>query len=110
MADEDEVRRFLMQIKPFVIAKELYFVPRNLSDIAALGITFEQAEAEILALQPIDYCEGPNDDHDGSPGQVWIFGKDIDGKLVYIKLKLNGDDARCLSFHAAARPLRFPLR
>ena|SRR3990167_4217765 len=48
------------------------------------------------------------------PGDVWIFGKQIGGKEVYIKLKIaqGGQEkiAKCLSFHAAKYPLYFPFQ
>ena len=59
-----------------------------------------------------DYCEGPEPDKD-RPGEVWLFGKRISGKEVYIKLKIAqvGKEpiAKCLSFHPAKHPLCFPF-
>lgn len=113
MATTGDINAFLIRFKAFVAAGELRFIPRTFSDLASLGITFEQAEDVLLGLGPRDYCKGPEDDEDGSPGEVWVFGNEIDRTSVYIKLKLHGDqgdDARCLSFHAANSPLRFPHR
>ena len=47
------------------------------------------------------------------PGYYWVFGKQIDGVEVYIKLKIAGlagaERAVCLSFHKAERPLSYPF-
>jgi len=57
-----------------------------------------------------DYCEGPLPD-ETQPGEVWVFGKHIEGTEVYIKLKLTNTEApKCLSFHPAERTLHYPFR
>jgi hypothetical protein len=47
--------------------------------------------------------------HDQRPGDVWIFGQWIAGKLFYIKLLLNDRKAMCCSFHEAKFDMDFPL-
>lgn len=68
---------------------------------------------KLMTLSVADYCEGPKPDKD-RPGDVWVFGKQIGGKEVYIKLKIaqvrQEKIAKCLSFHAAKYPLGFPFR
>ena len=48
------------------------------------------------------------------PGDIWEFGKVINGVEVYIKLKIADAAceriAKCISFHKAKFPLDFPLR
>ena len=59
-----------------------------------------------------DYCDGPKPDKD-RPGEVWEFGKLMEGKDVYIKLKIAHVErvklAKCISFHEAERALCFPF-
>ncbi len=47
-------------------------------------------------------------------GSLWIFGREIEGHEVYIKLKVAqvGDRriAKCISFHIAKYPLEYPHR
>ena len=41
----------------------------------------------------------------------FVFGKNINGKLIYIKLKIKGDQKRhvlCVSFHYAKDRMKFP--
>jgi hypothetical protein len=92
----------------------LDIIPRhaNVACLAELGLTRKNQREEILALTVSDYCEGPEPDKD-RPGEIWVFGKRIGGKEVYIKLKIArvGKEkmAKCLSFHPAKHPLCFPF-
>lgn len=62
-----------------------------------------------------DYIKGPENDHNGSQGSVWIFEKKIIVENfcydVYIKLKnvtlKNGTTTYCLSFHEAEHKLKY---
>lgn len=110
MATVEEVTAFLQEIKARVTSQELHFVPRNLQSLATLGMSHKHAEDVILGLTIENYSKGPEDDHDGSPGAIWVFGEMVRQTTIYIKLKLDDRHARCLSFHAAESPLRYPLR
>lgn len=112
----EKIRDFLIEFKRIAtVGRGIDFVPRrdNLDALAELGITYGNARSEIMALSVTDFCEGPVEDRD-KPGEIWIFGKEIEGKEVYIKLKIAsaGDEklAKCISFHVSRRPLRFPYR
>ena len=56
----------------------------------------------IGELKCSDYIKGPELDHSGS-GTVWIFKKEYDSKLIYIKLKIenqnNVEILKCISLH-----------
>lgn len=90
------------------------FVPREafIKTLTLLGITRRICYDELLSLSVEDYCQGPENDRD-RPGEVWVFGRHLEGKEIYIKLKLAkaGKEtiAKCLSFHVAEFPLCFPL-
>lgn len=67
----------------------------------------------LKELTVSDYSETLVDIDDQNPPLLFVFGKDINGKQVYIKLKLKGDRARhvlCVSFHYAEVPMKFPYR
>ena len=110
------IRVFLIEFKRIATeGRGIDFVPRpdNLDALSELGLTFGNARDEIMALSVTDYCDGPEDDRD-KPGDIWVFGQEIEGKEVYITLKVAsvGDEklAKCISFHISRRPLRFPYR
>ena len=111
----DQIREFLMEFKEIVVKRGLDVIPRteNIEALVALGLTKKDRKNEILSLSVSDYCSGPEPDVD-RPGHVWVFGKEINGMNVYMKLKIaqvNEEKiAKCLSFHIAKFPLCFPYK
>lgn len=79
----------------------------------ALEFSKNDSIDEILTLTCKEYSSGPKKD-DNANGDVWIFGKIIAGKLIYIQLKIdciNGRKiAKCLSIHPAEFNINFPLK
>ena len=58
-----------------------------------------------------EYSVTKIDKDDLEPPLLFVFGKEINRKLVYIKLKIKGDQKRyvlCVSFHYAKNKMRFP--
>lgn len=86
---------------------------KNHDFLARIGLTQQGAKTELMSLAVEDYCKGPAADRD-VPGEVWIFGKQVLGYEVYIKIKLRNGAANkgavCISFHEAAAPLHYPFR
>ena len=89
------------------------FRQNNIETLARLEFTVEDVKREILSLSVTDYCSGPINDPE-IKGEVWVFGKNINDKEVYIKLKLWGDKTgkalRVLSFHCAEKPLIYEFK
>ena len=115
-ANKARVVGFLKEFKKIVVTgRGLDVIPRpeNIKCLAELGLTKKNQREEILSLTPADYCEGPELDKD-KPGEIWVFGKQIGGREVYMKLKIakvsEEKIAKCISFHPARYPLCFPLR
>ena len=64
----------------------------------------------IKKLDVEDYFKGPTEDRD-MPGHVWKFGKEIDNKMFYIKIKIKrGILLCCISFHNAKYEINFPYK
>jgi len=112
----EAVVQFLRELKLIITTgRGLDLIPRaeNNATIIQLGLTQRDVIDVILALSVVDYCAGPKPDLD-RPGEVWEFGKDIDGCEVYIKLKIGEVGktriAKCISFHQADYSLRHPYR
>lgn len=58
-----------------------------------------------------EYSEILIDKDDLNPPMLFVFGKDIRCRQVYIKLKIKGVSTRhvlCVSFHYAKRKMQFP--
>lgn len=120
MQDKDAVGRFLREVKETITKppgqyQSWVLVPRpeNKDCMAELGFRFSDIRDVILGLSVADYCEGPVSDHD-RPGDFWVFGKMMDGREVYIKLKLASLDVlrmlRVVSFHFAKEPICYPFK
>lgn len=113
---EQQVRKFLLEFKQVVTTGSgVDLVPRkgSLDTLQFLGLTKRNLEEILLILSVADYCAGPKPDRD-KPGEIWEFGKDLDGYDVYIKLKIAdvGETkiAKCISFHIATYPLKYPYK
>jgi len=110
-----KIREFLIEFKEIMLQRGLDVIPRkeNIDALAELGLTRKNRTDEIMNLAVEDYCSGPELDND-RPGYVWIFGKQINGMNIYIKLKIAEIEeqkiAKCLSFHKAQYPLCFPCK
>ena len=65
----------------------------------------------LKELTVSEYSETRIDKDDQNPLLLFVFGKDIKGKLVYVKLKIKGEQNRrvlCVSFHYAREQMNFP--
>jgi hypothetical protein len=110
------VRKFLMEFKQAITGKSgVYLVPRTdtLATLEYLGLTKKNLEEILLSISVRDYCSGPEADRD-RVGEIWIFGRQLQGHEIYIKLKVatvaGKKIAKCISFHIAKYPLSYPLR
>jgi hypothetical protein len=111
-----DVRDFLLEFKQVTTrGSGIDIVPRadTRQTLAYIGLTKANLEEILLGLSVTDYCQGPETDRD-RPGNVWIFGREIEGHEVYIKLKVaqagEKQIAKCISFHIAKYPLEYPHR
>jgi hypothetical protein len=111
-----DVRDFLLEFKQVATSGSgVDIIPRaeTRPTLAQLGLTMANLEDLLLGLSVADYCKGPAPDRD-RPGNIWIFGREIEGQEVYIKLKVAqvGDRriAKCISFHIAQYPLKYTHR
>ena len=65
----------------------------------------------LKELTVAEYSETKIDKDDLNPPLLFVFGKDINSKLVYVKLKIKGEQQRqvlCVSFHYAKEKMTFP--
>lgn len=113
MVERAQVVLFLDQMKACATCKfRLERRPENLATLAMLGMTLEDAKSRVLALTPANYVEGPTARSERSSQEAWVFGITIGQTLVYVKVSVRIEPARCLcvSFHEAEYPMRFPYR
>jgi hypothetical protein len=99
----------LIQRGHFIVSSS----PKNRSSLVSLGITREIRKEILLSLTVDDCFSGPEPDHN-FPGDIWKFGKDDEGRQIYIKLKIHDQGhrkvAKCLSFHIAEYEICYPQK
>lgn len=113
LTSENQKRAFLQQAKQLIANGQKDFIKRTyvhpsgkrvkwMEALLDIGLTSpNQVWDEILTLTPNDYFSGPSVDVDRpNEGSVlWIFKKEVNGKIVYIKMKIDQRGTVCISFH-----------
>ena len=115
MVTIEEVKTFLDQ---FNIKAQVFGIrfrddrPKNRETLLQLDITHLQRETIVKSLLPEDYVEGPVIDVLNKEGEMWVFGRDVKGREVYIKITLGNENGQtiCISFHIAEHPLEYPFK
>jgi hypothetical protein len=119
LSTKESVKDFLKEVKQTMVTKnekydtwDLVHRSKNMECLTELGFTIPDMYNTILSLSVSNYCDGPT--HDLSEkGDFWVFGKIIEGKEVYIKLKLAAisiiKKVRIISFHIAEEAMCYPL-
>lgn len=85
---------------------------KNRNALIDLDISRLERLEVIRSIVAIDYSEGPLIDELNLGTEMWVFGKDVNGMEVYIKITLGGFNGRtiCISFHRAEHPMTYPFK
>ena len=85
---------------------------KNAKTQAALGLSPNAQREVIKEIQVQDYSEGPITNILNAWGDLWVFGKDVKGHEVYIKITLGFPNSStiCISFHIAEHPMNYPFK
>lgn len=72
-------------------------------------------DSDILTLMMLfeEYSESVFDKDNNDPIWLHVFGKEINKRLIYIKLKIRESNCKrviCVSFHYAKNNMFFPYR
>ncbi len=96
---------YISKVKELVSSGTWTLIPRkkNLDSLSNHGLTIQDVKNELLSLSLSDYISGPEPDYSYS-GDIWIFSRNVNGILFYIKLKIDVTNdgieiLKCLSFH-----------
>ena len=113
--DEITVRRFLEDFKTKMKIWDIVFMDnraKNSQTLLQLEISPVLRKKIINDLTPEDYSEGPVLDQQFLGNTLWVFGKVVKQKEVYIKITLGyaGKAVICISFHTAEFPMKYPLK
>lgn len=77
-----------------------------------LEYSVEDVKKELNDLSVSLYAKGPLKETLYKQADMWIFGKIIQGKEVYIKITMGqpSDKVLCISFHFAEESLTYPYK
>ncbi|MGN0379280.1 MAG: hypothetical protein ACI4EU_06805 [Butyrivibrio sp.] len=76
-----------------------------------LDYDVEDVVERLKELTVEEYSETKIDKDDLNPPLLFVFGKNINKRLVYVKLKVKGNQQKhvlCVSFHYAKDKMLFP--
>ena len=85
---------------------------KNVDALNELEIVGKYRETVIMGLEYRDYVDGPIGNTLNQMGEMWVLGKDVKGREVYIKISMGppGSSTICISFHLAEFPLIYPFK
>ena len=115
MVTKQQVEDFLKRLKEKIKVFDIIFRDdrgKNLQTLATLEITPTYRKKVILNIEPEDYSEGPIVDTLNKMGEMWVFGKDVKGHEVYIKITMGlpNSSTICISFHIAEHKMNYPFK
>lgn len=89
------------------VEEQKFSTPYTLLD---LDYDAEEVVSRLKELKVEEYSETKIDTNDVNPPILFVFGKDINGKLIYVKLKIRDlkKQVVCVSFHYAKDKMEFP--
>ena len=80
--------------------------PRN------LGYDIDDIAGCLRTLSIAEYSQTLVDRDDFNPPLLYVFGKMVEGRTIYIKLKIKSENKKvvCVSFHYAEYDMNYPYR
>ena len=115
MSNVNEVTAFLNDFKVKLDTWGIFFRDdrgKNFQTLLDLELTYNDRIQVLKDLKKEDYSEGPLEDRLYGKASMWVFGKTVKAKEIYIKITLGSADAKviCISFHTSAHPMTYPLK
>lgn len=85
---------------------------KNAQALVDLELRPIERKAILEALETKDYSEGPLEEKLYGGADMWVFGKTVKKKEVYIKITMGamGSSVICISFHLALHKMNYPLK
>lgn len=125
--DKRDIIKLLRELHEFIdstefdVKKHFYFANTSKDEIQysnfytlnELGFSVADVVNTIRELTVSDYSETLFDRDNSNPPLLYVFGKSIDSKLIYIKLKyrsIGNKKVICVSFHFARFDMKFPYK
>ncbi len=113
MTNNDEIAAFLQDFHVKMNIWGIVFRDdrgKNTQTLLNLEISKDYRNKVLKELQVTDYSEGPLPEKMYGGAAMWVFGKMVKGKEIYIKITMGmtGAQTICISFHIAEHPMNYP--
>lgn len=110
-----EIQKFLNDFHQKVEVFDIFFMDdreKNREALAELDIRAIDRVGIVKTITADDYSEGPIKNMLNAWGDLWVFGKDVKGQEVYIKIAygMPNKSTICISFHVAEHPMNYPYK
>ncbi|MDP3467076.1 MAG: hypothetical protein Q8S11_02000 [Daejeonella sp.] len=85
---------------------------KNSQTLIDLELRPIERKVVLETLETKDYSEGPLKEKLYGGSDMWVFGKTVKNKEVYIKIAMGmaNNSVICISFHLAEHKMRYPLK
>jgi len=115
MSSETAVAAFLKDFKEKMKFWDVLFRDdrgKNVQALIDLELRPIDRKAILETLETKDFSEGPLEEKLYGGADMWVFGKTIKKKEVYIKITMGamGSSVICISFHLALHKMNYPLK
>lgn len=115
MNKKTEVAFFLKNFKEKMSFWDVIFRDdrgKNTQTLAELELRPIERKNILEKLETKDYSEGPLEEKLYGGTDMWVFGKFIKKREVYIKITMGAmnNSVICISFHLAEHKMNYPLK
>jgi len=115
MASKEQVKNYLKEFKVKMGIWDIVYLDdrgknsQTLSDLELMPI---ERNKILEKLEVDDYCEGPLEETQYGGLYMWVFGRTLKGKEIYVKITLGVNDTSviCISFHIAEHPMEYQFK
>lgn len=107
------IEEFLLSMRLRIAEGRWTLVQRekNLQALLDLGMVLSDVPEVLRSITYTDFCAGPLNDDKGRPLVWWVFGPQVSGETLYVKVALHPKKKLlCMSFHKSEFPLRYPFK
>lgn len=112
---KETVDRFLKDFKFKMSIWDVLFRDdrgKNTTTLTTLELRPIERKKVLESLEALDYSEGPVEEKLYGGSAMWVFGKMVKKKEIYIKITIGapGSSVICISFHLAEHKMSYPLK
>ena len=115
MSSDKEVKAFLKDFKEKMKFWDIIFRDdrgKNAQALVDLELRPIERKSILELLEPKDYTEGPLKEKLYGGADMWVFGRIIKKKEVFIKITMGAMNSSviCISFHLAQHKMNYPFK